>query len=156
MQTSDSAYRRKPEAGAAFGPCKEGVEDAREIFLVDAATVIGYFNHRLIGRFFVYVFRAPDTDDDLAVTADGFDGIDNKVEHRVFDLRRISGELDVVFGGLKIQSYAVVQAALPVSCAVARLTARCVTCVSEVCSGRWPRGRARSSRARTVASIRST
>ena len=109
MQASDASYCRKTQARPALGLRKEGVEDAREIFLTDAATVVRDFYDSFLGRVFVVVVRgAPDSDRDLAFTFNGLDRIDDQVEHRVFNLRGVCHEHDVVCWRLELNMHALI------------------------------------------------
>lgn len=109
MQSGDAPYRRKPRASTTRSLREEGVEDARYIFFLDAATVIGNLDYCFSAGFFVgYVFSTPDRDSDLAVIFDGLDGVDNEIEHRVFELRRITPKYDVACGRFKFEAYSVV------------------------------------------------
>ena len=61
MHPNDASYGGKSKSSTALGRCKEGFEDASEIFFVDAATVVGYFDQRFIGRFLIRcVLNTPD------------------------------------------------------------------------------------------------
>ena len=101
----DASYCGKTQARAAIGGGKERVEDSHEILLAYPTTIVGDFNQRLISRFFVAsVFSTPDGHRHLTVDFDGLDGIDNEIQHRVFDLRRVGGEDNVILWRLKFNA----------------------------------------------------
>ena len=61
MHPNDASYGGKSKSSTALGRCKEGVEDTCEVLFTYAASVVGYFDQRFIGRFLIRcVLNTPD------------------------------------------------------------------------------------------------
>ena len=87
----------RPRPVPPFVVVKKWVKDARQIFFANAAAIVRDFYHGFLVKFrFAFAFGPPDTNRDLAFTFDGFDRIDDQIQHRVFDLRGVRHQFDVL------------------------------------------------------------
>src|SRR5262245_35608369 len=99
MSTRDSTHGRKAEPGSTFRGGKKWVEDAAKIFFADSATVVRNFDHSFFANLFIFLLAEPYTD--VTFILDRFDRVDNQIQHRIFDLRRIGIQHDVLSRSLK-------------------------------------------------------
>src|SRR5437764_14330478 len=99
MRPRDPAHRRQPEARTTLGRGKESVEDATKILRAYAPARVRHLDD----CFFAVVFSLflPDSDSDASFFFDRFDGVNNQIQNRIFDLRRVSKNDEIFRGSFK-------------------------------------------------------
>ena len=100
MRARNPAHSRKSKPGAASPRGEEGVEDAGEIFFTNAASIVRYFDYRFIFKFFgALIFRSRDLNLNRTLITNRLNGVDNQIEHGVFNLSWIDGYGYWIYGG---------------------------------------------------------
>src|SRR5262245_15348085 len=85
VRAGDAAHGRQSEARTAIVGGEKGTKDALEIFRRNSFSVVGHLDDHLIGSARMVVER----DADFAAAVNSLDGVEQQVEHGVFDLCRI-------------------------------------------------------------------
>src|SRR5882724_154506 len=96
------AHRGQPQAGSTWFSCEECVEDAPEAVIRDAAPGILDFDDRHAVRAGAASTTTLDSHGNASFMINGFNGVDDEVEHGALHLRRVDHDYRRLKRGLKL------------------------------------------------------